>query len=51
MDEIKSFKYQITVKVLLTKYKENKDIKFAYAYFCSTTKIVINSNYDLYKSV
>ena len=49
LDEIKGFKYQITVKVLLRKYKENGDIEFAPVYFNSTTKTVINSEYDLDK--
>ena len=47
---IKNFRYQITVKVLLKKYKEKKDIEFASVYFNSTTKTVINSKYDLDKS-
>ena len=29
LDETKGFKYQITVKVLLKKYKPNKEIEFA----------------------
>ena len=29
VDEIKGFKYQITLKVLLSKYKENTGKKFA----------------------
>ena len=48
-DEIKGFKYQITVKVLLRKNKENGDIEFAPVYFNSTTKTVINFKYDLEK--
>ena len=48
--KIKGFKYQITVKGLLKKYKENGDIEFAPVYFNSTTKTVINSKYDLDKS-
>ena len=51
LDEIKGFKYQITVKVLLSKHKENGDIEFAPVYFNSTTKTVINSDkYMLDKS-
>ena len=51
LDEIKSFKYQITVKVLLSKHKENGDIEFAPVYFNSATKTVINSDkYMLDKS-
>ena len=49
-DEIKGFKYQITVKVLLNKHKENGDIEFAPVYFNSTTKTVINLKHDLGKS-
>ena len=33
LNEIKSFKYQITVKVLLKKYKPNKEIEFTPVYF------------------
>ena len=47
---MKGFKYQITVKVLLSKHKENGDIKFASVYFNSTPKTVINFEYDLAKS-
>ena len=50
LDEIKGFKYQITVEVLLSKHKENQDIEFAPAYFNSTTKTVSNSKYMLDKS-
>ena len=48
LDEIKGFKYQITVKFLLRKH--NGDIEFSPVYFNSTTKAVINSEYDLDKS-
>ena len=33
LNETKGFKYQITVKVLLKKYKRNGDIEFATVYF------------------
>ena len=39
---MKDFKYQITVTVLLCKYKENGDIEFAPVYFNSATKTIIN---------
>ena len=39
--EIKGFKYQITLKVLLSKYKENAEREFAPVYFNSTTKTVM----------
>ena len=42
--------YQITVKVLLRKQKENGDIVFAPVYFNSSTKTVINIKNDLDKS-
>ena len=40
----KNFKYQIAVKVLLSKHKGNNGTEFAPVYFISTTKIVINSD-------
>ena len=33
LNETKGFEYQITVKVLLKKYKRNGDIEFATVYF------------------
>ena len=42
LNETKSFNYQITVKVLLKKYKHNVEIEFAPVYFNSVTKTVIN---------
>ena len=50
LDEIKDFKYQIRVKVLLRKHKQNGDIESAPVYLNSTTKTVINLIYDLDKS-
>ena len=47
LNETKSFKYQITVKVLLKKYKLNGEIEFAPVYFNSTTKTVINHKFSL----
>ena len=47
---MKGFKYQITVKVLLFKYKGNGDKEFAPVYFSSATKTVINSEYNLDRS-
>ena len=49
LHEIRGFKYQITVKVLLSKHKVNGDIKLAPVYFNSATKTVINFEYDLDK--
>ena len=50
LNEIKGFKYQITLKILLSKYKENTDREFAPVYFNSTTKTVIGPKYGLDKS-
>ena len=47
LNEIKGFKYQITVKVLLKKYKLNEEIEFAPVYFNSLTKIVTNRRFKL----
>ena len=50
LNEMKDFTYQITVKVLLCKHKQNGDIKYAPVYFNSATKTIINSDkYDLDK--
>ena len=38
LNETKGFKYQITLKVMLKKYKPNGEIKFRPVYFNSTTK-------------
>ena len=43
LDETKGFKYQIAVKVLLRKHKENGDIEFASVCFNSATKTEIDS--------
>ena len=42
INEIKGFKYQITLKVLFKKYKPNGEIEFSSVYFNSLTKLVIN---------
>ena len=47
LNEIKGLKYQITLKFLLSKYKEKKDIKFVPVYFNSTTKTIIGLQYVL----
>ena len=44
LNEIKGFKYQITVTVLLYKHKMNRDIEYAPVCFSSATKTVINSD-------
>ena len=50
VNEIKGFKYQITVKVLLKKYKPNGEIEFAPVYFNSVTKLITNDRLKLEKS-
>ena len=50
LNETKAFKYQITVKVLLKKYKSNGEIEFAPVYFNSSTKTIINHKYKLDQS-
>ena len=42
LNETKGFKCQITLKVMLKKYKPHGEIEFAPVYFNSTTKTVIN---------
>ena len=42
--------YQITVKVLLKKYKHNGEIEFALVYFTSVAKGVINHGFRLESS-
>ena len=51
LNEIKGFKYQTTLKVLLSKCKENADREFATIYFNSTTKTLIGPIYGLKKSL
>ena len=46
LKEMKGFKYQITMKVLLSKLKENGDREFTTVYFNSTAKTVIDLNND-----
>ena len=50
LNETRCFKYQITVKVLLEKYKPNGEIEFFPVYFNSSTKTVINHRCKLNKS-
>ena len=49
-DETKGFKYQITLKIELKKYKSEGEIEFTPVYFNSTTKIMINHKFGLDKS-
>ena len=47
LNETKGYKYQITIKVLLKKYKNNRQIEFASVYFNSLTKTIINNRLKL----
>ena len=47
LNETKGFKYQITVKVLLKKYKPNGEIEFTPVYFNSSSKTIINNRFKL----
>ena len=42
--ELKGFKYQITVNILLSKLKTDGCIEYSFVYFNSTTKTVINTD-------
>ena len=50
LNEAKGFKYQITLKVMLKKYKPNGEIEFRPVYFNSATKTVINHRFRLENS-
>ena len=50
LNETKGFKYQITVKVLLKKYKLDGEIEFRPVYFNSVTKTVKNYRFQLESS-
>ena len=50
LNETKCFKYQITVKVSLKKYKSNGEIEYTPVYFNSSTKTIINNRFKLDQS-
>ena len=50
LNETKGFKYQITLKFLLKKYKPNGEIEFTPVYFNSSTKTTINHRHKLNQS-
>ena len=50
LNELKGFRYQITVEFSLKKYKLNGEIKFRPVYFNSVTKTVTNHMFRLEKS-
>ena len=47
LTELKGFKYQITLAVLLSKVKSNSEIEYSPVYFNLTTKTVINDSNKL----
>ena len=47
LDETKVFEYQITLKVILKRYKPNEEIEFKPVYSNSATKTVINHKFSL----
>ena len=50
LNEKKGFKYQITVKILLKKYKPNKEIGFSPVYFNSAAKTITNNRFKVEES-
>ena len=50
LGKTKGFRYQITVKILLKKYKLNREIEFSPVYFNSLTKKIINNRFKLEES-
>ena len=50
LNEMKGFKHQITLSVLLSKIKNDGNIEYSPVYFNSTTKTVINNKFDLDQS-
>ena len=47
LNDTEGFKYQITLNVILRKYKPNGETNFRSVYFNSTTKTVINHKFSL----
>ena len=47
LNETKGFKYQITLQVMLKKYKPKGEIEFRPVYFNSATKTLINHKFSL----
>ena len=48
--ELKGFKYQITLAILLSKVKNSGEIEYSPVYFNSLTKTVINNKFKLSQS-
>ena len=47
LNEIKGFKYQITLSILLSKVRSDGNIEYSSVYFNSSTKTVINNECSL----
>ena len=47
LNDTKGFKYQITLNVMIRKYKPNEETDFRSFYFNSTTETVINHKFSL----
>ena len=47
LSEMKGFKYQLTLNILLSKQKSSNEIEYRSAYFNSLTKTVICDTYFL----
>ena len=47
LNDTKGFKYQITLNVMIRKYKPNEETDFRSFYFNSTTETVINDKFSL----
>ena len=50
LNELKGFKYQITLCILLSKVESGGNVEYSPVYFNSTTKIVINNKFKLNQS-
>ena len=50
LNEIKDFKYQITLSIFLSKVRSDRNIEYYPVYFNSTTKTVINDEFRLDQS-
>ena len=47
LNEIKGFKYRITLAVLLSKIKSYENIEYSPVYLNSTTKTVVNNKFNI----
>ena len=47
LNEIRGFKFQVTLAVLLRKIKSDENIEYSPVYFNSTTKTVINNKFNI----